>query len=89
MDQSSLPLPGPGGYVCPDCEGSISVTSQTALPPFAGVGIDIGSVSVKVCGLSDGTARSTVIAHEGDIEAALDKAFAELSLDRQAAPLRW
>jgi len=35
-----------------------------AVRPFTSVGIDVGSVTVKVCGLADGTARSTVISHE-------------------------
>ncbi len=86
MDQSLLPLPGPGGGVSPVCEGLISPTGQPALPAFSGVGIDVGSVSVKVCGLSDGTARAAVVTHEGDIASALDRAFAELLLDAQAAP---
>jgi predicted CoA-substrate-specific enzyme activase len=62
------------------------MTSQAALPVFTGVGIDVGSVSVKVCGLADGTAHSAIICHEGDIEAAIDRAFAELRLDTPAAP---
>ena len=62
------------------------MAGQTSTHPFNAVGIDVGSVSVKVCGLADGAARAAVVAHEGDIESALDKAFAELALDRHAAP---
>jgi predicted CoA-substrate-specific enzyme activase len=86
MDQSSVPLAEPGGPACPGCEGSTSMAGQTSTHPFNAVGIDVGSVSAKVCGLSDGAARAAVVAHEGDIESALDKAFAELALDRRAAP---
>ena len=62
------------------------MAGQTSIHPFNAVGIDVGSVSVKVCGLADGAARAAVVVHEGDIESALDTAFAELALDRQAAP---
>ena len=62
------------------------MAGQTSTHPFNAVGIDVGSVSVKVCGLAAGAARAAVVAHEGDIESALDKAFADLALDTQAAP---
>jgi predicted CoA-substrate-specific enzyme activase len=62
------------------------MVGQSAIPAFTGVGIDVGSVSVKACGLIDGAPRAAVVAHEGDIDAAIEKAFAGLPLDRQAAP---
>ena len=86
MDQFSLPLAGPASGVCAGCDGSTWPAGQPALLPYSAVGIDVGSVNVKVCGLAGGAARAAVVAHEGDIEAALDKAFAELALDSQAAP---
>ena len=51
--------------------------------PCRAVGIDVGSVNIKVCGLSDGAARAAVVAHEGDIEAALGTALRR-PLARQA-----
>ncbi len=62
------------------------MAGQPSTDPCGAIGIDVGSVSIKVCGLSDGTARAAVVAHEGDIEAALGNALTGLSLDRQAAP---
>jgi predicted CoA-substrate-specific enzyme activase len=45
------------------------------------LGIDIGSVSVKVCGLgADGRVRHAVLAHEGDLDGALDRACRSLGL---------
>ncbi|MFO7691920.1 MAG: acyl-CoA dehydratase activase [Vicinamibacterales bacterium] len=85
MDQSSLPLAGPGGPVSPECQGPASKARRPAIPPYTGIGIDVGSVSVKVCGLAGGAPRSAVIPHDGDIESALRKAFAELHLDPRAA----
>jgi len=85
MEESSVPHSEPGGSACPDCEGSTSQAGHTVTLPYAGIGIDVGSVSVKVCGLADATARSAVIPHEGDIESALHRAFAELLLDPRAA----
>jgi len=85
MEESSVPHSEPGGSAYPDCEGSTSQAGHTATLPYAGIGIDVGSVSVKVCGLADGTARSAVIPHEGDIESALHRAFAELHLGPRAA----
>jgi predicted CoA-substrate-specific enzyme activase len=86
MNQSNLPLAGPDGCVCPDGDGSTSTVSPDAVPAFTGLGIDVGAVNVKVCGLADGTSRAAVIAHEGDIDAALAGAFARLSLEALAAP---
>jgi predicted CoA-substrate-specific enzyme activase len=86
MDQSSVPLAEPGWRACPECAGSTSAAGQPSLLPFTGVGIDVGSVSVKICGLAGGAARAAVVTHEGDIDAAFERALADLSLDRQAAP---
>jgi predicted CoA-substrate-specific enzyme activase len=86
MDQPTLPLDGPASGVCAGCDGSIRPVSQPVLLPFTAVGIDVGSVSVKVCGLAGGTTHVAVIAHEGDVESALDRAFAQLVLDERAAP---
>ena len=86
MDQSSLPLAGPGGIAAPEREGSTPTASRTRTHPYDAVGIDVGSVSVKVCGLAGGAARAAVVAHEGDIEAAIDRAFSDLQFDPQAAP---
>jgi activator of 2-hydroxyglutaryl-CoA dehydratase len=86
MEQASFPLAEPGGHVCPDCEGSTSMVGQNATSALDGVGIDVGSVSIKVCGLADGGPCAVVIGHEGDIDAAIERAFADLPLDRQAAP---
>ncbi len=45
------------------------------------LGIDIGSVNVKVCLLDDdGTPRHAVVAHEGDLDAALKEAFGRIAL---------
>ncbi len=45
------------------------------------VGIDIGSVNVKVCLLAgDAAPRHAVVPHEGDLEAALAAAFAAIGL---------
>ncbi len=85
MEESSVPHSEPGGSACPDCEGSTSQAGHPVTLPYAGIGIDVGSVSVKVCGLAGGTARSAVIPHEGDIESALHRAFAALHLDPRAA----
>jgi predicted CoA-substrate-specific enzyme activase len=86
MDQSTLPLAEPASGVCAGCAGSTWPAGQPAVLPYSAVGIDVGSVSVKVCGLAGGAARAAVVAHEGDIEAALDKALAGLVLDERAAP---
>ena len=62
------------------------MAGQTSTHPFNAVGIDVGSVNVKVCGLAAGAARAAVVAHEGDIESALDKAFADARSRQPAAP---
>ena len=86
MDQPSPPLAGSDGVSCPDGGSPTSMAGRRATAPFRGVGIDVGSVSVKLCGLADGAVLSTVVAHEGDIESALDRAFANLPFDSEAAP---
>lgn len=57
-------------------------------PLSAALGIDIGSVNVKVCLLDgEGRPRHAVVAHEGDLGAALDEAFSRVDLIRNEAPL--
>ena len=85
MEESSVPHSEPGGSAYPDCEGSTSQPGHAVTLPYAGIGIDVGSVSVKVCGLAGGTARPAIIPHDGDIESALHRAFVELQLDPRAA----
>ena len=53
---------------------------------YRALGIDIGSVNVKVCGLVDaGQPQAAVIAHEGDVGGALGRALDELGVDPQGA----
>jgi predicted CoA-substrate-specific enzyme activase len=55
-------------------------------PPLSALGIDVGSVSVKLCGVAGEAVRHVVVAHEGDVEAALEAALAALGVDDRAAP---
>ncbi|MCU0240915.1 MAG: activase, partial [Vicinamibacteria bacterium] len=51
------------------------------------VGIDIGSVNVKVCALDEGqSSRQAVIAHEGDLGAALERACRAVLPSDEAIP---
>ncbi len=44
---------------------------------FAALGIDVGSVNVKVCALDGpGRVKHAVVPHDGDIETALEQALA-------------
>ncbi|MGE5198660.1 MAG: acyl-CoA dehydratase activase, partial [Rhodospirillaceae bacterium] len=72
--------------MCPGLEGPSSAAGRADTVAFRGVGIDVGAVTVKVCGLEDGAVRSAVVAHEGDIQSALDTCFADLALGGPAAP---
>jgi len=52
------------------------------------LGIDIGSVTVKVCLLEeDGTLRHAIIPHEGDLETALAAAFEQTGVRTGPVPL--
>jgi len=52
------------------------------------LGIDIGSVNVKICLLPlDGPPRHAVLAHEGDLDAALTEAFGRVSLGTDLPPV--
>lgn len=57
-----------------------------AVEECTALGIDVGSVNLKVCGLVGGATRHAVVAHRGDIERALDQALASLGLDGSGAP---
>jgi predicted CoA-substrate-specific enzyme activase len=86
MDQFTLPNGGPASGVCAGCEAEHGFAAQPARAGHAAIGIDVGSVSVKVCGLTGGSSPAAVVAHEGDIEAALDRALAGIALERRARP---
>ena len=86
MDQITLPNARPASGVCAGCEAPADAVDRGAPSRPTAVGIDVGSVNVKVCGLTDGPPRAAVVAHEGDIEAALDRALAGIALGGRACP---
>ncbi len=85
-DRSSPTHADPGGAGGLEPAGPARPSGGAAPPAYVGLGIDVGSVNVKVCGLIGETVRHAVVAHEGDVEGALDEALAALALDGEAAP---
>jgi len=65
--------------------GMTPADGTSAVRGYAALGIDVGSVNVKVCGLGvGGGAEHAVVQHDGDVESALDRALAAL---RAGGPL--
>ncbi len=65
------------------------MTGTQATADSLRLGIDIGAVNVKVCLLGadgDGTTRHAIVAHEGDLDAALAQALGALGVDPAARP---
>jgi predicted CoA-substrate-specific enzyme activase len=86
MDRSGLTHADPGGAVGLASEDPTWTGGGTATRACTALGIDVGSVNVKVCGLGGEASHHAVVAHEGDIETALAEAFAALALDGASAP---
>ncbi len=85
MDRSSQPRADPAATPGGGPAGVIPGGDGTAWTCTA-LGIDVGSVNVKACGLAGPTVRHAVVPHEGDVEAALAEALAGLRLDGSSAP---
>ena len=83
MDRSRA---DPGGAVGLEPGDPTQPRDGTAIRTCSALGIDVGSVNVKACGLGGDAVRHAVVAHEGDIEAALDAALDALALGDSAAP---
>ena len=73
-------------YAEPAAGGLGLAAPARARAAYGSLGIDVGAVSVKVCGLAADAIRHAVVPHEGDIETALDQAFAMLGLEDAEAP---
>jgi predicted CoA-substrate-specific enzyme activase len=84
MERSSIGRADPGTATDLASEGP--ARGEGATSACTALGIDVGSVSVKVCGLAGASVRHAVIAHEGDVEEALEEALADLAPDRGPAP---
>ncbi len=84
----SSPLPAdPDGPVRFDVADGVPPADRAGVRGHPALGIDVGSVNVKVCRLDGRSAGHAVVAHDGDIEAALDRALAALPADGPIAPL--
>jgi predicted CoA-substrate-specific enzyme activase len=84
MERSSLPGADPGDAAGLAPQGP--ARGEGATPACTALGIDVGSVSVKACGLAGASVLHASVAHEGDVEAALEEALHALALGEGAAP---
>ncbi|HSD26631.1 MAG TPA: acyl-CoA dehydratase activase, partial [Vicinamibacteria bacterium] len=82
---SGLPHPDPPAGAGAGPAGTIPGPDD-AFWTCAALGVDVGSVNVKACGLAGHAVRHAVVPHEGDVEAALAEALAALRLDAAAGP---
>jgi hypothetical protein len=87
MDRSSPAHADPPGGDRLGADAPSVPSGRARARAYAALGIDVGSVNVKVCGLAGASVWHAVIAHEGDVEAALERALGDLALDRSASPL--
>jgi predicted CoA-substrate-specific enzyme activase len=65
---------------------SSPIPGDSGLHGYAALGIDVGSVNVKVCGLDGDAVRHAVVPHEGDVETALEHALAALGTGGPIGP---
>ena len=86
MDESTLPTTSPASGVGAGRGGTMLPAGPVCALPYSAIGIDVGSVNIKVCGLNAGKPCTAIVAHEGDVESALDRAFAGLELDPRTSP---
>jgi len=54
----------------------------------SGLGIDVGSTTVKLCWLSEGGQRFAILPHDGDFKGALTRVFEKAGLDGAAVEAR-
>ena len=84
MDRAGLAHAEPAAAAGADLDRTLS--SHPSASACTALGIDVGSVNVKACGLAGASVRHAVVAHEGDVDSALARALAALGVDGSASP---
>jgi hypothetical protein len=85
MDRSGLPHPDPPAKTGAEPTGTIPKPDD-AIWTCATLGVDVGSVNVKACGLAGHAVRHAVVPHEGDVEAVRGSVAALDSAPRPRRP---
>ncbi len=77
----------PGSASAAEAAGVTQADALGALCGYAALGIDIGSVNVKVCGLDGRSgAAHAVVPHDGDLETALEQALSAIGAGGPVGP---